>query len=44
MNNKSFGYNSKLYPAMLKYGCENFVIELVENVPDDVDINEQEKY
>lgn len=44
INNKPFGYNSKLYPAMLKYGCENFVIELVENVPDDVDINEQEKY
>lgn len=38
-------FNTRLYPAMLKYGKENFKIELVERlIINDVDINEREKY
>ena len=41
---KDFGYESRLYKAMNKYGIENFRIELVEQVSCDADINEREKY
>lgn len=38
-------FNTRLYPAMLKYGKENFKIELVERlIINNVDINEREKY
>lgn len=43
-NIKKFGYSSKLYPAMIKYGIENFNITLIEQLADDVDINEAEKH
>lgn len=43
-SNTSFGYNSKLYPAMNKYGYDNFYIELIEEV-DSLDLlNCREKY
>lgn len=42
--NKCFkGYNSRLYPAMLKYGIDNFKIEIIEFLSDDEDINKKEK-
>ena len=44
INNTDFGYNSRLYPAMLKYGTENFTIELVEEVSSDVNLEEREIY
>ena len=44
IDNIDFGYNSRLYPAMLKYGVENFIIELVEEVPSDVNLEEREIY
>lgn len=37
-----FGYNSRLYPAMLKYGVEAFNIEIVNDFPDIVDLNAKE--
>lgn len=36
-------YNTRLYPAMIKYGFDNFRIELVEEVIS-YDINERERY
>lgn len=44
LNEKPFNYNSRLYPAMIKHGCENFYIELIEEVNENDDINEREKY
>lgn len=42
--NNSFGYNSKLYPAMNKYGYENFEILLIEEVNSLEKLNEREKF
>ncbi len=42
LEKKSFGYNSLLYPAMIKYGCENFKIELISDFPDDVNLENLE--
>lgn len=41
---KTFEYESRLYPAMLKYGFENFSIEIIEKLKESDDINEKEKY
>ena len=42
--NQDFGYNSKLYPAMAKYGFENFSIELLEVVNTIEELNAREKF
>lgn len=42
LEKKSFGYNSLLYPAMIKYGCENFKIELISKFPDNVNLENLE--
>lgn len=39
-----FGYNSRLYPAMIKYGYENFTIQLIEAVDSLEALNSREKY
>ena len=39
----NFGYNTKIYPAMVKYGIDNFDIFLIEEVDDDL-LNEREIY
>ena len=39
-----FGYNSKLYPAIFKYGVDNFKIELLEEVLTLEEVNNREKY
>lgn len=39
-----FGYNSKLYPAMVKYGNSNFQIRLIEEVTNLEELNQREKY
>lgn len=43
-NGKKFPYQSKLYKAMVKYGYNNFKIELVESCADCCDIDLQEQY
>lgn len=42
LENKSFGYKSKLYAAMLKYGVNNFKIELIAEFADDINLELQE--
>ena len=42
--NTPFGYNTRLYPAMNKYGYENFKIILIEEVSNLEELNKQEKY
>lgn len=39
----NFGYKTKIYPAMSKYGIDNFDIFLIEEVNDDL-LNEREMY
>lgn len=39
-----FGYNSRLYPAMSKYGYDNFTIQLLEEVASLEEMNQREKY
>ena len=36
--------NNKLYPAMLEFGVESFMFEIVEKVEDSARLNELEKY
>lgn len=36
--------NNKLYPAMLEFGVESFMFEIVEKVEDSTRLNELEKY
>lgn len=36
--------NSALHNAMRKYGIDNFTFEVIEEVPDDIDLNDREKY
>lgn len=40
---KKFNYESRLYAAMYKYGTENFQIDLLSELSDDIDINQKEK-
>lgn len=44
LENKKHPYQSKLYPAMNKYGYNNFYIELVEEVFLDNSLEEREQY
>lgn len=39
----AFGYNSRLYPAMAKYGYENFKIQLLEEVSSIKEMNQREQ-
>lgn len=41
---KGLGTNSILHEAMRKYGVDNFSFEIIEEVPEDVNLNEREKY
>ena len=40
----AFGYSSRLYPAMNKYGYENFNIQLIEELFSLEEMNQREKY
>jgi group I intron endonuclease len=40
----NFGYNSRLYPAMTKYGYENFNIQLLEETASVEEMNQREQY
>jgi group I intron endonuclease len=39
-----FGYNSRLYPAMNKYGHENFLIQPIDEAESIEELNKKEKY
>ena len=44
INGKNFPYQSKLYKSMVKYGYDNFKIELIEACDDCCDIDAKEQY
>ena len=43
-NKIDFGYESNLYPAMIKYGYDNFNIEIVESFSTEINLNDKEIY
>ena len=41
-NNNKYNYNSKLYPAIVKYGKDNFEISLLAEFDDNINLEEME--